>query len=232
MLKNSRIIQAIIAVGFLRYLGIILMILGIGVLAYVPATWLWGWYEQRDLRSNFEQESAAALTMNKEVLDKLRGQADSEKLRQLAIAAKSRLSSEQTIARLEIPKIGVNAIVVEGTTESALRKGLGHLEETPLPGMGGNFGIAGDRVLYGGPFLNLNELTEGDEMNLRTSYGDFTYVVTGSQIIDPEDVSVLQPVGYEAITLVTCDPPWGTSHRLVVKGRATSATLLENQPAA
>ena len=212
--------------------GLILMIAGVGLLLYVPATWLWGWYDQRGLAGDFEQESAAALTLNKEALDKLKGQADTEKLRQLAIMAKSRLSSEQTIARLEIPKIGVNAIVVEGTTDSSLRKGPGHLEETPLPGMGGNFGVAGDRVLYGGPFLNLDELSDGDEFTLRTAYGTFDYVVVGTRLTVPEDVSDLQPQGYESITLITCDPPWDTSRRLIIKGRMTSGTLLENQPSA
>ena len=202
------------------------MVVGVGILLYVPATWVWGWYDQRGLTETFEQESATALTLNKDALDKLKGQADTEKLRQLAFLAKSRLESGQTIARLEIPKIGVNAILVEGTTDASLRKGPGHLEETPLPGAGGNFGVAGDRVLYGGPFLNLDELTDGDEFSLRTSYGEFKYVVVGTHLTVPEDVSDLQPQGYESITLITCDPPWDTSHRLIVKGRMTSGTLL------
>ncbi|MFA5800890.1 MAG: class E sortase [Thermoleophilia bacterium] len=220
------------SVSILAITGIILMVVGVGILLYVPATWVWGWYDQRGLSSSFEQESAAALTLNKDVMDRLKGQADTEKLRQLAILTKSRLTSEQTIARIEIPKIGVNAIVVEGTTEGSLRKGPGHLEETPLPGMGGNFGVAGDRVLYGGPFLNLDEVGEGDEVTLQTSYGVFKYVIVGTRLTVPEDVSDLQPQGYDSITLITCDPPWDTSHRLIVKGRLTSGTLLENQPAA
>ena len=78
------------------------------------------------------------------------------------------LQSEQTIARIEIPSIGVNDIVVEGTHEGALVKRPGHLEETPLLGMRGNFAIAGDRVLYGGPFLNLDEVKNNDEIMLQT----------------------------------------------------------------
>lgn len=210
-----------------KKLGMLLIILGLLVLLYVPATWLWGYIEQRGLRGDFERESAAAISMNQTVLDKLHGAAELEKLKQLALAHKVNLRSEQTIALLEIPKIGVNVIVVEGTGDGSLRKGPGHLEETPLPGMGGNFAVAGDRVLYGGPFLNLDELAAGDEIFLKTSYGRFNYTVADSHLTTPEDVSILNSSGSEVITLITCDPPWDTSRRLVVQGKLVSALLLE-----
>lgn len=216
----------------LRIAGITLMILG-GVLllyplVYVPGTWLWEKYEQRGLRGDFERESASAVQVNQNVLAKLQGAAVFDKLRQLATTYKANLKSEQTIGILEIPKIGVNVVVVEGTSESSFRKGPGHIEETPLPGMGGNFSVAGDRVLYGGPFLNLDELAVGDEIFLKTQYGEFNYIVNGTQLTSPEDVTVLKSSGYEAITLITCDPPWGTSKRLVVQAKLVSESLLED----
>ena len=105
------------------------------------------------------------------------------------------------------------------------------MEMTPIPGMGSNFAIAGDRVLYGGPFLNLDELAAGDEILVKTSYAQFSYTVTDSHITTPEDVSVLTPLGYESITLITCDPPWGTSKRLVVQSKLASASLFEEATA-
>lgn len=213
-----------------KIIGIALIVAGLAVLLYVPATWAWSYIVQRGLPAEFDRQTAAAVSMNQEVLDGLQGAADAEKLNQLAATFRAGLQNEQTIARIEIPRIGVNDIVVEGTNEGALLKGPGHLVETPLPGMGGNFAVAGDRVLYGGPFLNLDEVENNDEIILQTPYGNFNYTVVNKAITVPEDVSMLQPVvGQELITLITCDPPWDTSHRLIIQGRLTNASLLEGQ---
>src|SRR5665811_1144725 len=193
----------------------------------VPGSWVVGYIAQRGLDSEFDQESASAMAINQSVVDKMQGAAEVEKLRELAKAFQRQLRSEQTIARLEIPRIGVNAVVVEGTTDGSLRKGIGHLEDTPLPGIGENFSLAGDRVLYGAPFLNLDDLSEGDEISVKTTYGMFTYSVVSNRITVPEDTDILKFPGYEAITLITCDPPWDTSHRLIVQGKLVSAELLD-----
>ncbi|MBI5870562.1 MAG: class E sortase [Actinobacteria bacterium] len=215
---------------FVKIIGILLIVAGLGVLMIVPGSWLLGYIAQRGLDSEFDQESASAMALNQSVIDKMQGAAEVEKLRELARAFQRQLRSEQTIARLEIPRIGVNAVVVEGTTDGSLRKGVGHMEDTPLPGMGDNFSVAGDRVLYGAPFLNLDDLSEGDEIRVKTTYGIFTYNVVSTKITVPEDTEILKYPGYEAITLITCDPPWDTSHRLIVQGKLVSAELLE-QPA-
>ncbi len=210
----------------LKIFGILLIVAGLAVLLYIPATWVLGYFVQRGLPAEFDQESASALSLNQSVMDKMQGAAEAEKIRELAKAFQKQMHSEQTIARLEIPRIGVNAIVVEGTTDGALRKGVGHLEDTPLPGMGENFSLAGDRVLYGAPFLNLDDLQEGDEIRVKTTYAQFAYTVVGQKITTPEDTEILKSPGFEAVTLITCDPPWDTSRRLVVQGKMTSASLL------
>ena len=138
---------------YLKILGILLIIAGVGFLLIVPDRGCLDISPSEALNSEFNQESAAALSLNSSVMDKMRGAADTEKLRELAKSFQKQLRSEQTIARLEIPRIGINAVVVEGTTDGSLRKGIGHMEGTPLPGMGENFSLAGDRVLYGAPFL-------------------------------------------------------------------------------
>lgn len=212
----------------LKIFGILLILAGVAVLLYIPATWVMGYFAQRGLPAEFDQESASALTLNQSVLDKMQGAAETDKIRELAITFQKQLHSEQTIARLEIPKIGINAIVVEGTTDSSLRKGVGHMEDTPLPGMGENFSLAGDRVLYGAPFLNIDDLSEGDEIRVKTTYAQFTYEVVSKRITTPDDTEILKSPGFEAVTLITCDPPWDTSHRLIVQGKMTSASLLNN----
>ncbi|MCL4473380.1 MAG: class E sortase [Actinobacteria bacterium] len=212
----------------LKVFGIVLIIAGLGVLLYIPATWVMGYFAQRGLPAEFDQESASALSLNQSVLGKMQGAAETEKIRELAKAFQKQLHSEQTIARLEIPRIGINAIVVEGTTDSSLRKGVGHMEDTPLPGMGENFSLAGDRVLYGAPFLNIDDLSEGDDIHVKTTYAEFNYTVVSKRITTPDDTAILNSPGFEAVTLITCDPPWDTSHRLVVQGKLTSASLLNS----
>ena len=211
----------------LKIAGIMLILAGVLILLVIPGSWLLGYYERRSLPAEFDQESASAMALNQSILGKMGGAAEVEKLRELARAFQRQLHGEQTIARLEIPRIGINAVVVEGTADTSLRKGVGHQEGTSLPGAGENFAIAGDRVLYGAPFLNLNELSEGDEIKVKTTYGQFAYTVTASKIIEPEDTTILNPPGYDAITLITCDPVWSTAHRLVIQGRLESGKLLQ-----
>ncbi len=208
--------------------GLVLILVGLGFILYIPATWVVGYFEQRSLRGDYAQESADSLALNQVVLARLQGAADQDKMRALALAFKSRLTSNQTIGDLEIPKIGLDAIVVEGSNDNALHKGPGHLEETPLPGMGGNFAVAGDRVLYGAPFLHLNDINKGDEIIFHTPYGNFNYTVTDQHITQPEDTSVLNSNGSEEITLITCDPIWNTTHRLIIQARLASDSLRQS----
>lgn len=201
----------------LKKFSLLLILIGVGIIMYVPATWLWGWYDRRGLADDWNSKTPPAATVD--------ASTDLEKLKRLAAEFKATMKAEDTIAQLDIPKIGVNAIVVEGTQEGSLRKGPGHVEDTPLPGMQANSSIAGDRVLYGGPFLNLDELENGDELHLTTTYGLFDYEIVSKTFTTPEDVAVLDPGNEEMITLITCDPPWDTARRMVLKGRLTSARL-------
>ncbi len=135
-----------------------------------------------------------------------------------AEAMKARLGYLELVGEISIPGIGVNLMVVEGSDDEALKKGPGHIPDTPFPGSGGNFAVAADRVLYGAPFLNLNEVRVGDEVRVKMPYATFVYRVQDSFIVTPEDITVLQSVGNEALTLITCDPPWDIKQRIVVRG--------------
>ncbi|MGH9302519.1 MAG: class E sortase, partial [Acidimicrobiales bacterium] len=73
-----------------------------------------------------------------------------------------------SLTRIKIPKIGVNVVVVEGTTESALQAGAGHYPNTPLPCTVGDVAIAGHRTTYGKPFANIDKLGPGDVIELDT----------------------------------------------------------------
>ncbi len=86
------------------------------------------------------------------------------------------------VAYLEIPKIGVEHVVVEGTTGAAMLDGPGHRRDTPLPGQIGTSVILGRRGLYGAPFDGLRELRQGDLITVTTGQGKFEYRVTGLRV--------------------------------------------------
>jgi sortase A len=125
----------------------------------------------------------------------------------------------QPVGILQIPKIGVDKVVVEGTDDNDLRAGPGHYSGTPLPGQPGNSGIAGHRTTYGAPFYDLNELTPGDPITVTTIQGKFLYKVTQSLVVDPSDTSVVADSTFPELTLTTCNPRFSATQRLVVHAR-------------
>ncbi|MEX2100044.1 MAG: class E sortase [Acidimicrobiia bacterium] len=135
----------------------------------------------------------------------------------------------EAVAQIRIPKIGLDNIVVNGTSREDLRKGPGHYPDTPMPGQEGNAAIAGHRTTYGAPFGNLDQLAPGDRITVRTLEGTFDFDVTEQLIVDPSDVAVLKPVHEEpfdasspllaTLTLTTCNPKYSAAQRLVVKAQ-------------
>ena len=122
------------------------------------------------------------------------------------------------VAHLQIPTIGVDQYVVEGTAEGDLAKGPGHYVGTAMPGQAGNVAIAGHRTTYGAPFNELNELAPGDSIVLTTDSGEtLDYVVTQPPVaVSPNDVAVLNAFGDDRLTLTTCNPKYSATQRLVV----------------
>ena len=121
------------------------------------------------------------------------------------------------LVRLEIPKLNVRTIVLEGTTNAQLRRGPAHFVGTAHPGQAGNCAIAGHRNMYGSWFKNLNLLRPGDTIRMQTPKETFTYKVTASKIVLSSDTSVLRSSKKPTLTLVTCMIPYA-KHRLVVFG--------------
>lgn len=129
------------------------------------------------------------------------------------------LAAGSAVARIQIPKIGLDDIVVSGVGVDDLRKGPGHYPQTPLPGQEGNAAIAGHRTTYDHPFGDIDQLASGDEIMVQTLQGTFTYRVYSQLVVDPSDVAVLAPdPGRPAtLTLTTCNPKYSAAQRLVVK---------------
>lgn len=128
-------------------------------------------------------------------------------------------------ARMVIPRIGVDKIVVEGVGRNDLQKGPGHYPDTPLPGQPGNAAIAGHRTTYGAPFHRIDELEVGDEILVTTLQGTFTYEVSGQQIVSPSAVEVVAATDDDRLTLTSCHPKYSARQRIVV------TAMLVDEPA-
>ncbi|MEB3965901.1 class E sortase [Streptomyces kunmingensis] len=130
-------------------------------------------------------------------------------------------------ALMYIPRLGFtwNKPVLEDTKVGTLKKGLGHYSGTAQLGQKGNFAVAGHRRTYGDPFKDFPKLRPGDAVVLTDGTTWFTYRIdSGPYKTLPSDVAVVDPVprksGYQEpgryLTLTTCEPEWGHSHRLIV----------------
>lgn len=142
-------------------------------------------------------------------------------------------SDGQPVTRLIIPSIGVDTMVVEGTSWKALRAGAGHYPNTPLPGEEGNVAIAGHRTTYGKPFNKLEQVGVGSEVKLETPMGVHTYHVVAAPghaenpcqngacwITHPSDWSVARPdMDGSMLTLTTCHPKGSAAQRLILRAR-------------
>lgn len=123
------------------------------------------------------------------------------------------------LARLEIPRIDVDVMVVPGVGVDDLKKGPGHFPNTPLPGQLGNAAIAGHRTTYGAPFFHVDQLEPGDEIVVTMANGEqFVYEVTGSTIVAPSDSWVIETEDptVATLTLTSCDPAYTARNRIVI----------------
>jgi sortase A len=141
----------------------------------------------------------------------------------LASALQRHSGDGSPVARIHMPRIGASFVVVNGTSESALRSGPGIYPATAFPGSGGTTAIAGHRTTYLAPFRHIDALRPGDPIELEMPYADFTYTVTGSRVVAPTDVrDAVANVGYPRLVLSACTPPFSASKRLLVFARLTA----------
>ncbi|WP_369212528.1 class E sortase [Streptomyces flavofungini] len=133
----------------------------------------------------------------------------------------------KAFAVMYIPRFGFtwNKPVLQGTGTDVLKKGLGHYASTARLGQKGNFAVAGHRRTYGDPFKDFPELRPDDAVVLTDGMTWFTYRVDKRPYRTlPGDIGVIDPVprrsGFDGpgryLTLTTCEPEWGHSHRLIV----------------
>ncbi len=137
------------------------------------------------------------------------------------IAAATRAEAEASglVGRIEIPRLGLLAIVAEGTDPRTLRRAVGHVSGTALPGEPGNVALAGHRDSF---FSRLRNVRAGDRVRITTPDGVFEYRVESKGVVGPERIEVLTSSGTPTLTLITCFPfryVGAAPERFVVRAR-------------
>jgi sortase A len=208
----------------LRTLGTLLIVVGLGTLAWAFAVWRWEdpftslytAYEQRGLSSGLEERFASYAP----AVDQPEAPSPGE------FAAEARRYREETntgdgIGRIEVSRLGLKMVFVYGTDHESLKRGPGLDPRTFFPGQNRLVYVAGHRTTYAAPFSKIESLRHGDVIRIEMPYGTFTYTVTGSRIVAANDVSVLKSKRYEQIVLQACHPRFFASHRWITYGRLT-----------
>jgi sortase A len=135
---------------------------------------------------------------------------------------KTRRAAAEVLTKISIPRIGLQAIVLEGTSSHSLLLGPAHMSGSAVPGATGNSVIAGHRDTF---FRHIHSLKAGDDIYLLRSGRQFHYVVTAKRVVEPTDLSVLEPTRDGQLTLITCYPTHAIGpapERLIVTARLNS----------
>lgn len=123
------------------------------------------------------------------------------------------------IGTIELPKIGISKSMYEGVSLTVLDEGPGHWPGTAMPGHRGNVVVAGHRTSHDRPFRDIDQLTIGDEVVFTTMEGRFVYEVTGTEVVKPDAMWIIEQKDGFTATLFACHPPGSTRERIVVYAR-------------
>ena len=107
------------------------------------------------------------------------------------------------IGEIQVPRLQLKAIVIQGDSHTILRRAVGHIPETALPGIPGNVVLAGHRDTF---FRPLRNIRLGDAITLKTSDGAFQYLVESTEVVPASAVEVLNATSGRTLTLITCYP--------------------------
>lgn len=165
-----------------RALSVLLILVGLALLGYVGTEYFGMYRSQQALAAEWEKQAAAA-----------------------SVPGAPQPTADDVLTRVVIPKINLDAIVVEGASRKQLSEGPGHMKETATPGEPGNAVITGHRDTF---FRHIYELNKGDDIMIRRNGQVFRYEVTGKRIVMPDDVGVLKQTDDPQLTLITCYPTY------------------------
>jgi sortase A len=225
MARPIRILSiALITAGLVMFAD-----LGITLLYEEPLSSLYASVQQNHAEGELEEAEATYPTRaDQRAIAKVRSHR--RKIATLARRFATQVETGQAIGRIRAPAMdGLDMVVIQGTDTASLEKGPGHFPETPFPGEGGTVGIAGHRTTYLAPFRHIDSMEQGDHIVLELPYATIVYRVQKTAIVDPSDVGVVRPVGYERLVLSSCNPVYSAAQRFIVFARAIGERLPQAQ---
>jgi sortase A len=209
-----------------RIAGTILVVAGLGMLAWVLVVWRWQdpftalytHWKQHQLSQAYERRFSAYEPAQ------LRQNEVSVSARTKVIAREARLyrihsGRGQAIGRIRVPRLDLNMILANGTDHNSLTKGPGRDRRTYMPGEGQLVYIAGHRTTYLAPFAHIERLRSGDAVTLDVPYATFRYRVFKHRIVGAHEMSVLRSHGVEVVELQACHPRFFASQRYIAYAR-------------
>jgi sortase A len=203
--------------------GLLLIDAGITLLWQEPVSALYASLRQNALGDDLNRiETRRIARVEVQALKRL--QTEKRRLTFLARAERGKADPGDPLGRIQIPKIGANFVIVQGTDAGDLREGPGHYVNTPLPGEPGTVAIAGHRTTFLAPFRDIDELKPTDPIHVQMPYADFTYSVQRTRIVDPSATWVMRKIGYDRLVLTACHPLYSASQRIVVTARLVKVT--------
>ncbi len=134
------------------------------------------------------------------------------------------------IGRLEIPRLGLSVMLMEGDDAKTLRRAVGHIRGTALPGQPGNVALSGHRDTF---FRPLRNIRENDVIVVTTLHGEYRYRVESTRIVAPDDIAVLNAGEGEILTLVTCYPFYfvgAAPDRFIVRAERLHSSSAQSGP--
>ena len=230
-----------------RGTGTLLMIVGALLLVWGFWTWQWGdpvtrlyaSWEQHRLEEQHSKQVASFGNVWQGLDLKPVRPAEAETVRVAppkllkrlhaeAKAYRASLASGDAVARLRVPRLDLNAIVVEGTGAADLRRGPGRDERTFMPGEGELSYVAGHRTTFGAPFAHIDRMRPGDIATIEMPYATLTYRVTGYRIVPDTQLAVLETRGRDELVLQACHPRFFAKERYIVYASLASIRLPED----
>jgi sortase A len=210
----------------LRILGTVLASAGALTLVWAVVVWQWQdpftalytLWKQHQLAGQYDRRAAA---FHADPLSSVSLATERRTIAAEALRYRHDTTRGEAIGRIEVPRMGVNMILVDGTDHDSLTKGPGRDLRTFMPGENRLVYVAGHRTTYLAPFSHIDRMRVGDRVTIAVPYAKFVYRVTGHRIVPANDLSVLRSPRHELLELQACHPRFFATHRYIVYARLT-----------
>jgi sortase A len=213
----------------IRTLGAVLVVLGVGVVAWTIVVWRWQdpftalytQWEQGRLRQQYMElvQTWKPPARHKHTSD-LRAFVARE-----ARSYRRDTHSGEAIGKIVISRLGLNMVLVDGTDESSLEKGPGRDLRSYMPGEDRLVYIAGHRTTFLAPFAHIDDIRPGDYIRLELPYGTFVYRAFRHEIVSASALRMLRSPRHELLRLQACHPRFFATHRYVVDARLVHVSV-------